>query len=621
MNRTFPELSVSSLSPTINDSVTALANFLRETLPTPWEVYERPFLNGDYPPLAVLHPSAGLTIFDVHDWDLRYYRREQLGRYQRYTQRTDQKTSAVLNPVRRVEHYIENLLNLYIPFIGESVMRDRRTLSAFRVGVYFPMANTNAARSFAPLAPGRGVVFGRDAMDTGNLAQILPLSMRPSSASLPTAWLDTLRFWLAPPMHPPAQPAALQLNEEQRQFVLPAPGEHQRLSGVAGSGKTLVLAQRAANLAAAGKRVLVLTFNVTLWQSIRQLVGQTGVSFPWTNIEFHHFHGFCKNFLIENNVEWPLVGNRRPKQLWDEMAPELVLEILQAGHNVNARQYDAILIDEGQDFLPGYYAMLCHFLTENDELLVVTDPQQNVYLRDTGWLETETEIETEPELEIESGGSKWRDPCAELTATYRLPTPLAHEANRFAAQFLPTIDTPALTIAPQANAAPASLTWHNVTSAEQAYDLALQSVQQLIQGQGVAPADIVILTPNQPEGWAMVRYLARHDWLADHVLNEGDGQAGRKRERFRKRSFATPDSRLKVSTIHSFKGWELDHVILLTPEDDHNWADQSAYLFYVALTRARRQVIVLNRHAAYRDYGAGWSAYHMPEQLAASMSR
>ncbi len=603
MNSILPDLPTYSLPPESNDGVMVLVNFLREVLPAPWEIYERPFLNADYPVLAVLHPSAGLTIFDVHDWDLRHYRREQLGRYQRYMHRTEQKTSAVLNPIRRVEHYIENLLNLYIPFIGESVMRDRRTLSAFRVGVYFPLANTNAARSFCPLAPGRGVVFGRDAIEAGDLSLILPMSMRPNSTPLPGEWLDALRFWLAPPRHTPAPVSPIVLSDEQRPYAVPAPGQHQHLYGVAGSGKTLILAQRAANLAAAGKRVLVLTFNVTLWQSIRQWVDQTALTFPWTNIEFHHFHGLCKNFLIENSIEWPLVGNRRPKQLWDEMTPELVVDILEAGHNIQARKYDAILIDEGQDFLPAYYKMLCHFLTEHDELLLVTDPRQNLYLRDHTWLVTRERT--------------WGEQACELATSYRLPLAIAHEANRFAEQFLSPGVTPLVAAATQATNQPASLAWHNVSSTEQTYALALQAVEGLLQDGEIAPADIVILTPNQPDGWAMVRYLARHDLVAAHVLNEGNGQAGRKRERFRKRTFAAHDPRLKVSTIHSFKGRELNHVILLTPEDDHAWEQQDAYLFYIAMTRARQNLIVLNRHAAYRTYGAGWAVYGAPVQLAA----
>lgn len=602
MNRILPDPAVfhTTSSSTLHDETTALAHFLRESLPNPWEIYERPFLNGDYPTLAALHPNAGLTLFDVHTWDLRHYRREQMGRYQRYTQRTEQKVRSVLNPVRRAEHYIENLLNLYAPFIGESVMRDRRTLSAFRVAVYFPMANTNAARTFCPLAPGRGLVFGRDALETSDLSLLLPMPVRPNSGRLPDDWLAALRFWLAPPLHVGALEQPSVLTEDQRRHVAPATGHHQRLHGVAGSGKTLVLAQRAANLAAAGKRVLVVTFNVTLWQYIRQLVSQTTVTFPWTNIEFHHFHGFCKNFLIENSIEWPLTGNRRPKQLLDEMTPELVVDVLQAGHNIKERRYDAILIDEGQDFPRTYYDTLCQFLTPNDELLFVADRRQNVYLRDDSWLE-------------KMSNTKFRGRWRELKSTYRLPSVIAQEANRFAEQFLPAAASSAIEATANTTTAltgePPYLTWHNVTSPEHAFGLALATVQRLSKERNVKPADIVILTPNQPDGWALVRYLARQQMAVNHVLAEDDGGVGRKRERYRKRTFADGDLRLKVSTIHSFKGWELNHVILLTPEDDKFWEAQSPYLFYVAMTRTRQSLTVLNRHPGYISYGEGWRAY------------
>ena len=607
MNRILPDPAVCQTTPSsaLHDETMALVHFLREALPKPWEIYERPFLNGDYPTVAALHPHAGLTLFDVHAWDLRHYRREQMGRYQRYTQRTEQKVRSVLNPVRRAEHYIENLLNLYAPFIGESVMRDRRTLSAFRVAVYFPLANTNAARTFCPLAPGRGLVFGRDALENHDLSLLLPMPVRPNSSQLPDDWLAALRFWLAPPLHvAPLDQQSLVLTEDQRRHTVPAPGQHQRLHGVAGSGKTMVIAQRAANLAAAGKRVLVVTFNVTLWQYIHQLVSQSAVTFPWTNIEFHHFHGFCKNFLIENSIEWPLTGNRRPKQLLDEMTPELVVDVLQAGHNIKDRQYDAILIDEGQDFPRTYYDTLCHFLTPNDELLFVTDRRQNVYLRDDSWLE-------------KMSNTKFRGRWRELKTTYRLPPVVAQEANRFADQFLPAGSSSFEVTASPPASAPAeepTLTWHHVTSPDHAFSLALATVQRLLKEHAVKPADIVILTPNQRDGWALVRYLTRQQMAVNHVLAEDDNGGGRKRERYRKRTFAEGDPRLKVSTIHSFKGWELNHIILLTPEDDKFWEDQSPYLFYIAMTRPRQSLTVLNRHPAYVDYGEGWRVYAASEK-------
>ena len=577
-----------------------LYDFLQKTLGPPWEVYAHPFFNGDRPHIVALHPAHGLTFFAVMPWDLRQYRCEHRGRYLRYTLRTDNQIHPVLGPVRQAENYVENLLNFYMPYIGETVMRDRRALSAFQLALYFPLATTHAAQVFAPIAPGRGAIFGQDAIAGSHLATVLPMAQRPSSRPLPDDWLQELHFWLTPPIHNPAVVEPLTLTEVQRRHILPSPGQHQRLHGVAGSGKTLVIAQRAANLAAAGKRVLVITFNVALWQYIRRLLMQTTTSFPWQNIEFHHFHGFCKNFLTENNVEWPQWTRRPPEAVMDELVTQLVISTLQADKNANQRSYDAILIDEGQDFQRSYYDTLCHFLSDNDELLFVADRQQNLYRRDESWLE-------------QMSGTKFRGRWREMKESYRLPYNVAQEATRFAELFL-TNPTP-VTPAANTDQADSYLAWHNITSLESASGEICRTVQWLIQQRRVAPADIVILTPDQRDGWLLVNKLEQQQMAVNHLLTEDDGQIGRKQRRFRKRTFALYDQRITVSTIHSFKGWEMKNVIVITPPDDRFWAAQGPYLFYVAMTRTRQNLIVFNRHPAYRAYGATWNEQYQTPPL------
>ncbi|MEZ4680566.1 MAG: AAA family ATPase [Caldilineaceae bacterium] len=597
-----------TLSPTIT-ATDELITYLQATLDSSWTIYRQPFLNGDRPPVAVLHPIHGLTIYGVYPWDLRNYRFEQRGRYLRYFQRTERGAKQIHSPVRRVEHYVENLINLYLPYIGESIARDRRALFSFQIALYFPQVNTHAAQTFAPIAPGRGTVFGHDALATAEIGRILPATQRPSNRAVPPEWIDDLRFWLAPPRHEAALHQPLQLTEEQRRHISPAPGRHQRLHGVAGSGKTLVIAQRAAQLAAEGKRVLVITFNVTLWQYTRQLMKQSAVDFAWENVEFHHFHGFCKNFLTEQGVEWPRTNNRIPKQTLDEIVPELVIETLTNMPITNQRRYDSILIDEGQDFTRTYYDTLCHFLTDNDEVLFVADRKQNLYLRDDSWLDN-------------MSGTKFRGRWREMKQSYRLAPAIAAEANRFADLFLTDVaiaqhrvaaEQPASQIETGLSLANSYLGWHNIERLVDIIPVLQRTIHWLKQSCAVKPAEIVILTPNQQDGWQIATALEDQGQSVNHILSADDGQIGRKQRRFRKRTFAPDDTRLKVSTIHAFKGWELRTVIVITPNDDQFWEAQSPYLFYVAMTRARQNLIVFNRHPAYHAYGAIWNElYHDP---------
>ena len=70
-------------------------------------------------------------------------------------------------------------------------------------------------------------------------------------------------------------------------------------------------------------------------------------------------------------------------------------------------------------------------------------------------------------------------------------------------------------------------------------------------------------------------------------------------------SFWMGDSRLKMSTIHSFKGWELINVIILTPAKEENY-NELDHILYTSITRSRANMIVFNRLEKYNEYGTGW---------------
>lgn len=69
-----------------------------------------------------------------------------------------------------------------------------------------------------------------------------------------------------------------------------------------------------------------------------------------------------------------------------------------------------------------------------------------------------------------------------------------------------------------------------------------------------------------------------------------------------KKAFPTGDNRLKISTIHSFKGWEAIHVIMLIPER-WNGDENLDSMVYTAMTRTRKNLIVLNCNERYKKFG------------------
>ena len=62
-----------------------------------------------------------------------------------------------------------------------------------------------------------------------------------------------------------------------------------KLSGVAGSGKTRVIAIRAASLAKLGKKILVICYNITLKNYLKKEIEGTKYDFDPTNIDIFLF--------------------------------------------------------------------------------------------------------------------------------------------------------------------------------------------------------------------------------------------------------------------------------------------------------------------------------------------
>lgn len=575
----------------------ALAKFLDRWLPPGWDIYVQPFFNGDRPDIVILHPNVGMMIFEVKDWQPEHYhcrdewffdgKENQQKLRKRYFVSDRRGTWPIPSPIGQVERYRDNLIELYVPQIGEAIDSDTRNLSAFKTALYFHKMTTQQARQLVPASAGC-IVFGKDSLANNLIGEIVPDVNRETSLSMQEGWADKIKPWLQPPAHFIEQGAKLTLNAQQKRHVEPAPHRHQRLRGVAGSGKSLVLAQRAANLAAQGKKVLIVTYNITLSHYVRDLVSRARIGFSWEQVEVIHFHGFCSNFLNENDVPWPSRDEYSDDEILNEIVPQLVTDTISADKNKKGRRYDAILIDEGQDFQQSWYETLCRFLTENDEVLFVVDERQNVYQRNLSWIDA-------------MRGTKFRGRWRELKESYRLPPLIVEQANRFAQTFLPNVGIDSVPNVYQTSFLDPYLIWRNIDTFEEAKAKVGRAFRWLTEEQRKHPSDIVVLVPTHAEGWELVAGLEGGKIRVNHVFESAAKRI------HHKKSFWMGDSRLKACTIHSFKGWEVGNVILVTPSDGHRIEDEKLdYVLYTAITRARENLIVFNRRSRYAKYGEGW---------------
>ena len=101
-------------------------------------------------------------------------------------------------------------------------------------------------------------VFASDLLnDRTPLHNLIPLLLNKNKINSSNDWTLNFKNWISDPLHfieSKIMASEKDLDIKQRRYTLPEPGVIQKLSGVAGSGKTKVIAWRAAKLASLSKK-------------------------------------------------------------------------------------------------------------------------------------------------------------------------------------------------------------------------------------------------------------------------------------------------------------------------------------------------------------------------------
>ena len=171
------------------------------------------------------------------------------------------------------------------------------------------------------------------------------------------------------------------LDRDQENLARGMGAGKQLIIGPSGSGKTLILAHQAWNLPRVDKkirRVLVTCFNLSLVGYIRRLLARKGASLGPDGVEVVPFYSVCERILGE-----PLT-HAEESEYYNIIVQE-AQERLQGEHPLKGH-WDAILVDEGQDFSPEMAHVLLALLPPHGVLTVAQDEQQCLYQpEDSGW--------------------------------------------------------------------------------------------------------------------------------------------------------------------------------------------------------------------------------------------
>jgi superfamily I DNA and RNA helicase len=183
------------------------------------------------------------------------------------------------------------------------------------------------------------------------------------------------------------------LDGEQQKGAFQIPNGPQRLRGLAGTGKTVLLAKRAAKIHARHPdwRIAFVFFTKSLYDQVRGLVEvfyreMTGEAPDWQKVEVLHawdggkqrgfystLAGACGVRPLTADEAWRKTGSSNPDVRFAYICVELEKTAVRM-----PPLYDAILIDEGQDLPPPFYRLALMSLKEPKRLYWAYDEAQGI---------------------------------------------------------------------------------------------------------------------------------------------------------------------------------------------------------------------------------------------------
>jgi len=333
---------------------------------------------------------------------------------------------------------------------------------------------------------------------------------------------------------------------EQQYALLDFLGGRRRVAidGAAGSGKTLLALEQCRRLARQGFRVLFTCYNKALAAWARAaLAADLGDTMALVTVD--NYHDLAADLVRRAGMPVPDIGALGGDALSRHFADELPEQLLAALDALPDR-FDAIVVDEGQDFADTWWITLEALLADPDDgiLAVFYDDNQRIYSTAT------------------SGGYPVADEPFRLTRNCRT-TRQIHRAALSYHQGQDAPDCAGPEGRPVAEEAP--------DEARDQPAALRRALHELTTIEGVPVDEIVVLSTRGPQTSALTEGLR----VGNLALTWGAAGPGQ----------------LPIRSVHAFKGLESPVVILTEPDRAHA-ANRDA-LLYVALSRAQQHVVVL----------------------------
>jgi len=601
-----------------------LVIFLSENLDDSYEIYFNPFLDGDRPDIIIVKEHCGIIVIEVKDWNLSRY---VIDEKNHWFVNDGGKLVKIKSPQQQVFNYKTNLFNLHIKELGLNEATNKHYFSIVSVFVYFHFSDSNIINKIysEPLNVMKikidqlNLKFKEKIVDheyyeknrvlltkkknhierdkymsfiENNINKLLIKIKNLKENSLFNDLIyDEVVRRLSPPEFVQSQGKIINFTAAQEK-VCKSSNELKKVKGIAGCGKTEILSKRAVNARLRhNSEVLILTYNLTLRNLIKdRLSSIQGTTRP-EGIEVNNYHQFF--LLMCNFINFDLDSYFNKKILSSEEIWEMLFNDESIFQNKSVFKFHTILIDEIQDYNKEWINILKNFFLKDDgEMVLFGDQSQNIYHKDTSTSDNP----------VIRGFGRW----VKLTKSFRskIDSNLVYLFKIFQQEFISNIYKDAEIF--ESTYSQGMLNYDIIEYNKTSLDLTSEIIRKNIRINKIIPNDVSIICSSindlqkineELDFFEKTETMFETNKDVENIISSIDEDLSNKKiRRLKKYWFMQNSGKIKLSTVHSFKGMESPTIFFILKDVD------DSELVYTAITRAKVNLIIL-------DIGNGKSQY------------
>lgn len=385
---------------------------LKTFLPDDYIVYFEPDIQGRRPDFVIIGPDLGIVVLEVKDYTKNTL--FQINHDEWHIVTTSGEQAVIKSPMKQARdnmfHVVDTLkkdksliqlegkykFQLKFPY-GHGVVFTRMNSKDFIKDGLYSVIEPNLSLTRDEIDPDKEGFSEEILMEKILNMFVVPFRLK---ESLSIEDINAIRYHLFPevrisaeykPPVPYQDQLLLSLHDiktmdlHQENLAKQIGDKNRLIRGVAGSGKTIILASRAKMLSKQNPdwKILILCYNISLSNAIQQMIHHmlnepedlfdfdpNAKSIQNENIIVRNFHSWLKNDL-----------RIREQQLPD------IIEKLERNEAI-LPTYDAVLIDEGQDFEADWLRLVSLLINaDTQSLLLVEDRAQTIYQRKRSYLQ------------------------------------------------------------------------------------------------------------------------------------------------------------------------------------------------------------------------------------------